>query len=72
MANLTLITDAETGEIIGAAHGHVGHPPGTEGVSAGLLAGPGQKLEHVDIPDDLSKVKDAAEFSAQLKAHLGR
>jgi hypothetical protein len=72
MANLTLITNAKTGEITGAAHGHVGYPPGTEGLSAGLLARPGQTLEHIEIPDDLAMVKDAEDFRIQLKAHLGK
>jgi hypothetical protein len=72
MADFTLITNAGTGEIVGGAHGHVGHPPGTEGSSAGLYAGPDQTLEHIQIPDGLAGVKDAEEFRVQLKAHLGK
>jgi hypothetical protein len=72
MAEFTLIANAETGEILGGAHGHVGHPPGTNGRSAGLYAGPGQRLEHIQIPDELAQVKDAGEFHVQLKAHLER
>ena len=70
MADFTLITNAETGEILGGAHGHVGHPRGTNGLSAGLYAGPGQKLEHIQIPDELAEVGDAEQFRVHLKAHL--
>ena len=72
MADFTLITNAETNEVIGGAHGHVGHPRGTNGLTAGLYAGPGQKLEHIQIPDELAGLQDAEEFRVQLKAHLSR
>jgi hypothetical protein len=72
MADFTIITDTETGEILGGAHGHVGHEPGQPDQQAGLIAGPGQKVEHVDIPDHLVDVEDADEFHAKLKEHLGK
>jgi len=70
MAKFTAIVDAESGEIIGGAHGHVGQAPGTEGVPGGLIAGPNQKIEHIEISDHLVELNDPAEFYAQLRAHL--
>jgi len=72
MAKFTAIVNAETGEIIGGSHGHVGHPPGTEGLEGGLLAGPGQRLEHIEIPDSLAAIEDPADFHARLREHYAR
>jgi hypothetical protein len=72
MAHFTIITDTKSSKIIGGSHGQVGFPPGTEGMSGGLVAGPGQELEHVGIPDEIAEIKDVATLHARLSAHLSR
>jgi hypothetical protein len=36
----------------------------------GLLAGPGQRLHEVDVPDEVGHLRDAKEFLTRIKPHL--
>jgi|SwirhirootsSR3_FD_contig_123_63410_length_958_multi_10_in_2_out_0_1 hypothetical protein len=68
---LTVITD-ETGAIVGASQGHAprtdvkkGEKATTE-FRAGLMAGPGQRVHEIEVPDELAKVEDPNEFGERL------
>jgi hypothetical protein len=37
---------------------------------AALVAGPGQRMEEVEAPDELDKIEDPEEFGKKLKDHL--
>jgi hypothetical protein len=73
---LTVIT--ERGKLVGAMHGHIEQPDGSESspgrgkseFRAGLTAGPGQKMQVVDVPDSLGKTDDPEKFHKALTAHL--
>ncbi|HEY0640839.1 MAG TPA: hypothetical protein VGD67_24675 [Pseudonocardiaceae bacterium] len=68
------------GKLIAATPGDARRPvdggPATTGadgaVRAGLLAGPGQHLRVVDVPDSLATLTDADEFGRRMTAELTR
>jgi hypothetical protein len=74
---MTIITSAD-GEIIGMApsHGrgasHEAQGKGPDGARGGVVAGPGQKAEEVDVPDELGEVEDGQALHARVKEHLKR
>ena len=41
-----------------------------EGDAAGLLAGPGQTLHEVEIPDDIARLADLKELHRRVKMRL--
>ena len=73
---MTVVTDAQ-GNIVAAHHGEVPHPdtslilPASR-ASAGLLAGPGQQLKVVDVPDTVAGIIAGHELEGHLKAALKR
>jgi hypothetical protein len=63
------------GKVISAAHGHITLDPPAKaaaGDQAGLMARPGQSIEHVIVPDHFAEIKDPADFGRRLKEHLAR
>lgn len=40
------------------------------GVQAGLMAGPGQKLHEVEVPDEIAEIRDAAELHTKLAQYV--
>ena len=72
---LTVITD-EQGAIVGAMQGHAPRPdigkPRTDATEfrAGLVAGPGQRMHEIEVPDSLAKIKDPDEFGRSLSQHV--
>jgi hypothetical protein len=71
---MTVIT--ERGKLVGAMQGYVAKPDGSEAPKsksdfrAGLMAGPGQKEQQIEVPDSVAKLKDPEEFHKELTAHL--
>jgi hypothetical protein len=73
---MTLITD-ERGELVGAMEGHAPTPDAAKvsengDFRAGLMAGPGQRLHEIEVPDELRKIKDPDEFGTSLMSHVRR
>ncbi len=66
---LTVIINTKTEEVVGAVHGHFAQGP-ESGKGAGLIAGPGQRLEEIHAPAHFAEVKDPDEFHRHLQAHL--
>ncbi len=64
MKTFTIITDAK-GELV-AAH------EGGRGQDAGLVAGSGQKLHTVQLPDDVTSGMEPERFVAAVRTHLPR
>jgi hypothetical protein len=44
--------------------------PDQRGMEAGLMAGPGQKLHEVDVPDELAEIRDAAELHQKIAPYI--
>jgi hypothetical protein len=71
------IVTAKDGSIVAAHHGQASQPD-TSVVTqlaewrGGLMAGPGQKLQVVDVPDAVFHVTSPSELETQLKAALGK
>lgn len=63
---ITVIT-GPNGELVGTAHGHAEEH---RRMQAGPLAGPGQTLHELTVPDELAQLRDAAELHAQIARHL--
>jgi len=55
------------GEVLGTMQGPAVRGPG---MSAALMAGPGQKLEEIQVPDNFAHIIDLAELHRQVKAYL--
>jgi hypothetical protein len=70
---MTVITDTK-GNVIGTTQGHAKDhaKPSTEGWSAALVAGPGQQLHEVDLPEEVAKLKDSEELHRQVKTYLAK
>ena len=72
---MTVILGAK-GELLAAHHGPILNPhqtePGGKSSQAGVMAGPGQKLHEIDVPDDFAKITDVHDFSTKIKPHLPR
>jgi hypothetical protein len=66
---ITVITD-EHANIVGTA----GKPTSTkpEAGTGGPVAGPGQAVHEVELPEELHGVADVAELHRKLANHLGR
>jgi hypothetical protein len=64
---VTLIT-GPNGELVATQLGHSGQI----GIEAGLVAGPGQQLNVVTVPDELTEIKDPREFHYAMVAHLAK
>jgi hypothetical protein len=71
---MTVVVD-EQGNLVAAHHGEV--PLADTNMilpesraSAGLLAGPGQRLHVLDVPDTLANVMVGQELETHLKPHL--
>ncbi|HTF45752.1 MAG TPA: hypothetical protein VK641_17730 [Terriglobales bacterium] len=65
---ISIITD-HNGALVGTIRGHETSAK-LEGMTAGVLLGPGQKIHHVDVPEDLAKLESADEFHAKLVPHI--
>jgi hypothetical protein len=63
---ISVITD-KNGKIIGTAHHGVKGKP--EAGHGGPVAGPGQRVHVIDLPNELEKA-NAEELHRNLKAHL--
>lgn len=69
---LTVITK-EKGAIVGYAPSHRIDAAGQPGqVRAGLLAGPGQQMHEVEVPDDFSFTPNVEEVHGRLRALIGK
>ena len=66
---MTVIT--ERGKLVGAMQGHAAQPDGANAPTAssdfraGLIAGPGQKAQEIEVPDSLGKLKDPESVSTK-------
>lgn len=74
---MTVVT--ADGKLVAAARGDVRPPDPVKVVPsdlghfrAGLLAGPGQKIQVVDVPDAFTQLTDPTELAQQLTGHLAR
>ncbi len=70
---ITVVTDAK-GAILGASYGHVPEPdPGTVsqvGFRAGLIAGPDQKIQVLDVKEDILRIDSPKEFHKRLESEM--
>ena len=62
---MTIILN-DQGDLVAAHQGDSGR----DGNQAGLVAGPGQKLHVVDVPDHVAKAQDPDQFLIDIKSHL--
>ena len=60
----------EAGAIVAFAHLRAAQPGGKFAV--GVVAGPGQKVENVEVPDELAALEDGAELHKRITAHLAK
>jgi hypothetical protein len=67
---LSIITN-HNGGLVGTIRGH-GLSAKQDGMEVGLLLGPGQKIHHVDVPEELAQLANADEFHAKLVSHIPR
>jgi len=73
---MTVISDQQ-GNIVAAHHGAISQPdtilihPESR-ASAGLMAGPGQQLHVLDVPDTVANVAAGHELETHLKAALNK
>jgi hypothetical protein len=65
---VSIITDHK-GALVGTVQGH-DLSMKRDGIWAGLVLGPGQKIHRVDIPEELGKLTNADEFHAKLVPHI--
>jgi hypothetical protein len=73
---MTVVTTKD-GTVVAAQHGATAQPDMSviaplADWRGGLLAGPGQKLHVVDVPDTMLNVTSQAELETQLKAILAK
>jgi len=63
---------SEKGEIVGFTHGPaIGRLTGIKGVpDGGLLAGPGQTLKEIEVPDEFAAITDGHKLHDILKKHM--
>lgn len=40
------------------------------GVRGGVMAGPGQRMQEVDVPDELAAIENGADLHSRLRKHL--
>jgi len=72
---LTVITD-DRGELVGAMQGLARPPEATRGPQktedfrAGLMAGPGQTMHELEVPDEFGKIADPDQFGERLIRHV--
>jgi hypothetical protein len=66
---ITIITD-EHGKIVGTAGKPASSKP--EAGTGGPVAGPGQSVREVEVPNELHSVEDVAELHRRLADHLGK
>ncbi|MBZ5533696.1 MAG: hypothetical protein LAO20_19875 [Acidobacteriia bacterium] len=72
---MTVVANKD-GSLVAAALGHTPQPHPLEepslasGFRAGLLAGPGQQLHVIDVPEDILHVTAPAEIHSRLMAEL--
>ena len=64
---LTVVTD-QTGKVVGTAR-QLGEGDPAAG-SGGLVAGPGQEVHAIDVPDELQEIQDPDELHSRLKGYL--
>jgi hypothetical protein len=57
---------SDKGELVAAQHGDAKQ----RGQEAGLVAGPGQKLHTLDVPNDVASVQEPQQFLTRIKSHL--
>jgi hypothetical protein len=73
MSKVTVITDA-TGQIHAVGEGHLSEKSNgksnTGQFQSGLRALPGQKLHEIDVPHDLTQMKNWKELIAKVQPHL--
>jgi hypothetical protein len=63
---VTLIHNAD-GSIAGFSHSS---SPIKQEVTAGLRAGPNQRLQEVDLPDEFASITDGKELHKKIQEHL--
>jgi hypothetical protein len=64
---ITVVT-GHGGKIVGTAHhGVKGKPEAGEG---GPVAGPGQAVHVIDLPNELERLDDAGELHRRLRGHV--
>lgn len=68
MSKFTVIVD-QKGELVAAQQGSSERKDGQE---AGLIAGPGQTLKIIELPEHIAAIKDAAKFAKEIRPHIGR
>ena len=67
MSKFTVVVN-DKGELVAAQAGS-SDPSSQE---AGLLAGPGQMMHVVEVPDDVASLTEPADFEKAIKPHLRR
>jgi len=68
----TVVT-TDKGDIVGFTHGPAqGMLPGWTGKKpdGGLIAGPGQRIKEIEVPDEIAAIADGAKLHEQIKKHL--
>jgi hypothetical protein len=66
----TIITD-QSGNLVGSVKGDVLSEKQGD-VEATLVAGPGQRLHHIDVEDEIAKVTDPDEMHKKLAPYLSK
>ena len=73
MSKLTVVTDS-FGRIQVIAHGHLSQASvgkeGKKGPQGGIAPRPGQVLREIDLPEDVSRVKNWDDLREKVMAHV--
>ena len=67
MKKFTVVLNAK-GELVAAQPGSSDRAD----QEAGLLAGPGQRMHVIDLPDDVASITEVAHFEQAIRPHLPR
>ncbi|HWW70926.1 MAG TPA: hypothetical protein VN089_13375 [Duganella sp.] len=66
---MIVITQAD-GSVVGATYVNEKRIAGQ--MAGGLLAGPGETSQEVDVPDDFARIMDGEQLYQKLRTHMGK
>ena len=66
---MIVITQAD-GSVVGATY--VSEKRVAGHMDGGLLAGPGETAQEVDVPEDFARILDGEQLYERLRTHMGR
>lgn len=73
MSKVTVITDAK-GQIHAVGHGHLSEATarksGVTGLRGGLRPLKGQQLHELELPQDVSEIKDFKSLAEKIRPHI--